>query len=431
MALALPTLIPAAWASGSGPNKGLINALGTITGGVLAAGPTLSPNASLMDGFPAIDMTNPLAGGVAPSGADFNGALNLVTAFQAWVNAGGKFPFSATLAAAIGGYQIGNVVQLNSGMGEVVSTVANNTQDPNAAMTGWAAWAGPAFAVSQAATAFNATGTAPAFVLTPTPALTALATNDCYNVTFSAAGTTGSNTLNVSGLGAKSLMQYDLNGNLVPAVITSGLVAVCQYNGTYWVVLDALPSSTISSTQQTLVANEGAPGATIPSYKVGVIAASKAHANIALAAAGTNYSLMSAANYIGNLALPANFFVPGKTIKINMHIGISGGVVSSPTLTLYLGGVAMVVIPTTVSNTTYGLAIEAIIECVAVGASGVASFSASACYYGSNNTPYMVGNLVSTGVSTLVANTLDLQIQQASVSSTNVGLIYCTVSVFG
>ena len=429
MSLPLPTLIPAAFASGSGPNKGLINPLGTITNGVLATGTSLSPNASLYDGFPAADMANPLAGGVAPNGADFNGAFNLVTAFQSWVNAGGKFPFSATLATAIGGYGIGNVVQLNSGLGEVVSLIAGNVQDPNVAMIGWAPWAGPAFAVSQAAMAFNAAGVAPAFTLTPSPALPALATNDCYNVTFSAAGTTGSNTLNVSGLGAKALMQYDLNGNLVPAVITSGLIAVCQYNGTYWVVLDALPSSAISSTQQTLVANEGANGATVPVFKSGVLATNKTFYTIPTPAASTYYDLLPAGNLLNTTTLPANFFVVGKTIKIELWVSatIASGS-QTTTYELMLGGVALTAF-SAASATGNVIKIEGLITCTAVGASGVASFTATIGVTGPNAYEGFNGTQVTTGISTLVSNVVDVQVQTGSTNVTNLRVINAVISL--
>jgi hypothetical protein len=87
-------------------------------------------------------MTNPSAGGVPPAGADFNGILKYITGFQSWVNAGGQFAFNATLAASIGGYPVGAVLQLNGGMGCVVSTVNGNSNDPNSVMTGWLPYGG-------------------------------------------------------------------------------------------------------------------------------------------------------------------------------------------------------------------------------------------------------------------------------------------------
>jgi hypothetical protein len=126
----LPTLLAAAFCSGAGSNKGALNTLGTVASGVLSS-PSISPGASLADGFPLPTMTSPLAGGVPPAGGDFNAILNYITAFQAFVNSGGQFPFNAALALAIGGYQIGNEVQLNTGLAAVTCTTANNTTDPN------------------------------------------------------------------------------------------------------------------------------------------------------------------------------------------------------------------------------------------------------------------------------------------------------------
>ena len=131
--LTLPALIGLAFAGGAGAQKGLVNAIPVASA---------SPNASYADGFPILTMTNPTAGGVPPAGADFNGILNSITTFQTWVNAGGQFPFSATLAAAIGGYPVGAVLQLNGGLGCVVNTVNGNTQDPNVLMTGWLPYGG-------------------------------------------------------------------------------------------------------------------------------------------------------------------------------------------------------------------------------------------------------------------------------------------------
>lgn len=101
------------------------------------------------------------------------------------------------------------------------------------------------YAADQAQTyrAFTASGTAPAFTLAPSPAVTALAEPMEFEVKFSANGTVGSNTLNVSALGAVALKQYDSTGALVDGVVKSGQIAKVRYNGTYWVILNPLPST--------------------------------------------------------------------------------------------------------------------------------------------------------------------------------------------
>lgn len=164
--LLYPVLLTAAFATGGAGTQGLVNSLGTVTSGVLVS-PSISPLASIADGFPLLTMTNPSAGGVPPAGADLNGIFKYITGFQSWVNAGGQFNFNSQLASAIGGYPIGAVLQLNGGLGCVVNTVNGNTQDPNAAMTGWLPYGG-AFPAGQVLVG-NATGTISSTGLTYTP----------------------------------------------------------------------------------------------------------------------------------------------------------------------------------------------------------------------------------------------------------------------
>ena len=128
-ALTYPTsLMPQPFASGSGVNFGGKNAINAATN---------SPYASLNDGFPLITMQPASSGGVPPVGPDFNGILNWITQYTTWIGGGGQFAFNSALVTATGGYPVGATLQLNSGYGCVVNTSALNTQDPNAAMTGW------------------------------------------------------------------------------------------------------------------------------------------------------------------------------------------------------------------------------------------------------------------------------------------------------
>ena len=60
---------------------------------------------------------------------------------------------------------------------------------------------------------------------------------------FHAAGTTGSNTGNINGLGAKNFKQYDASGTKVSGVIKLGQLADVEYDGTDLVILNPLPSS--------------------------------------------------------------------------------------------------------------------------------------------------------------------------------------------
>ncbi|WP_223554915.1 phage tail protein [Pseudomonas sp. BF-R-01] len=94
---------------------------------------------------------------------------------------------------------------------------------------------------NQTLTAFTTAGVAPAFTLTPSPAVTAYATPLRFSVKFNAAAPTNG-TLNVSGQGAKNLKQYDSTGNKIVAVIAANQIADVLYDGTDFIVLDPLPS---------------------------------------------------------------------------------------------------------------------------------------------------------------------------------------------
>lgn len=97
---------------------------------------------------------------------------------------------------------------------------------------------------SQGLTAFTSAGTSPALTLTPAPALTGYAANQRFRVKFSA-GSTGADTLNISGLGAKSLKQYGAAGTKIAAGFASGQLSDVEYDGTDMVVLDPLPTGSL------------------------------------------------------------------------------------------------------------------------------------------------------------------------------------------
>jgi len=91
-------------------------------------------------------------------------------------------------------------------------------------------------------------GVAPAFTIsTSLGASVALAAGQRFRVSFNAAGTTGSNTLNRDGLGAKSLKQLDSSGGKVPASVASGQRSDVEYDGTDMVILDKAATSMMST----------------------------------------------------------------------------------------------------------------------------------------------------------------------------------------
>ena len=97
---------------------------------------------------------------------------------------------------------------------------------------------------TQANTAFTTTGSAAAYVLTPTPQIAALAANQRFRVKFSFS-TTGASTLAVSGTTATALKQYDSTGTKIDPTIVSGQLADVEYDGTNWVILTPLTPSVV------------------------------------------------------------------------------------------------------------------------------------------------------------------------------------------
>lgn len=84
-------------------------------------------------GFPPATMQPPEAGGVPPQGEDFNGAMNQVARIAWWLMLGGQFAFDGAFASAtqINGYPKGAVLQGADFLGDWISTVDNNTVNPD------------------------------------------------------------------------------------------------------------------------------------------------------------------------------------------------------------------------------------------------------------------------------------------------------------
>ena len=94
---------------------------------------------------------------------------------------------------------------------------------------------------SQTYSAFPTTGTAAAYVFTPVPAITAYVAPQRFRAAFHVAGN-GSSTVNINGLGALNLKQYDSTGAKVAAAIAGGQLADMEYDGVDLVVLNPLPA---------------------------------------------------------------------------------------------------------------------------------------------------------------------------------------------
>jgi len=95
---------------------------------------------------------------------------------------------------------------------------------------------------TQLYTAFTSAGTAPAYTLTPVPAIASLAAPQRFRVNFHTA-TSGACTLAVSGQTATALKQYDSTGAKVDPTLAAGQKTDVEFDGTDWVVLDPLPAA--------------------------------------------------------------------------------------------------------------------------------------------------------------------------------------------
>lgn len=115
------------------------------------------------DGFPALTMT---ANGVPPSGADMNGLLYMLSSYCAWLQAGGFFVYSASVATA-GGYPIGAVLRSASDVTQwFFNTLADNTNNPDVTPTGWLAFSPLEASATGAQTATLGAGQTNDFALT-------------------------------------------------------------------------------------------------------------------------------------------------------------------------------------------------------------------------------------------------------------------------
>lgn len=185
-----------------------------------------------------------------------------------WSYAGGTSTLLATKTDASGATSTTNPVRLDTyGNGflwlEIGTTYKLTMEDATGAVhgvvqPGWpldgvgfydaataiaTALAGIAGSVqSQAYQAFTTAGTAPNFTLTPSPALASLASPLELEITFNADGTTGSNTVNIGGFGAKNLKQYDQYGAKQPAVVKSGMISRVRFDGVDMIIQNPLPS---------------------------------------------------------------------------------------------------------------------------------------------------------------------------------------------
>lgn len=113
---------------------------------------------------------------------------------------------------------------------------------------------------AQTYTAFITAGAGGAFVLTPNPAIAAYASGQRFRVKFHAVGN-GADTINVSGLGAKNIKQYDSTGAKVAAVIAVSQLADMEYDGVDMMILNPLPLTAVTPASDPTYANNSGSAA--------------------------------------------------------------------------------------------------------------------------------------------------------------------------
>lgn len=143
----IPTLVAVPFASGAG--AGYINPIP-----VASQIPVTPGAASYTDGFVPVNFQPIASGGVPPFGKDMNGIFNALSVANRWSQAGGRYYFDATFSTAVTGYPKGATLNRTDNLGAWISTVDNNTTDPNSiSSAGWVPVRANAVAVSIAVSA--------------------------------------------------------------------------------------------------------------------------------------------------------------------------------------------------------------------------------------------------------------------------------------
>ena len=341
MTLTVPPVMTNVWRYGALSSAGLLNSIPNASTGTFLA--------SFQDGFPDITMTPEGAGGTPSPGGDINGIFNFITSIIVWVNAGGHFPYNASMSAAIGGYPVGAILELNSGTSTVISTVNGNTNNPNTNMTGWAPHGGLLMstlvqvnaaqntansAVSAAATAQNTANTALGTANTAnTNANTATAN---ANTAIASAATANSNATNALA-NAATAQSIANNASAAAAranskqhtwaapglgitatfgttpwmqgLSTGSTVINPNSSGCYLVVITGLFWASVAGAEVTLTLRYGTGAG--PSYGGGVVgsAASSQSEILSVPAGGGNPQPFTFTAFLSGLSVGASFWI--------------------------------------------------------------------------------------------------------------------------
>jgi hypothetical protein len=102
------------------------------------------------------------------------------------------------------------------------------------------------------------------YVATLSPAPTSLVEPQVFTVIFIQGNSGNASTLNVNGQGANQIQQYDANGNLVNARITSYMTSTVVWTGSVYIILNplvpAIPAGTVTTSVEYGAIFAGQPG---------------------------------------------------------------------------------------------------------------------------------------------------------------------------
>lgn len=236
-------------------------------------------------------------------------------------------------------------------------------------------------------------GTAPTYTLTPLPAVTAYATGLRLRVRVHAANSGAASTINVSGLGAKSIKTYALgSATTFDPVLTAGLIVDLEYDGTDFILVDPpspnttdrLPEGTTNLYYTAARAAAAAPVQSVAG-RTGAVTLAKADVGLAnalapavasvnvTAATRTNSALATDTDFL-SATISANALVAGAAFNFEVNGLVDNGTTAG-TLNLYvkINGTKVTlasITTTTTTKTNQPYTLRGTLQFPVIGASG-------------------------------------------------------------
>jgi hypothetical protein len=224
--------------------------------------------ASQVLGFPTPTAQPVGAGGTPPNIADFNGLGNYLTAWAQWQQAGAPVFYDAPFSSNIGGYPKGAVLSTASETGAYwISTVDNNTTDPDTGGAGWL-WGGRPHVLSVS----SSINLPAAQILT----IVAIGGNTSYTQTMPAPASFGGSGFLINNYGTASQSFTTAtgafsgpNGNFAATItIAAGSSVNFISDGVNWVTYGLMPAGGWQTFSTINAITSGSGTFTVPDGKV-------------------------------------------------------------------------------------------------------------------------------------------------------------------